>query len=142
MLTLVFIWLVFLCLVFIYFCLCCSLKCRKARYGLLNRTLTSFFDTTHYPILKILFYWNHKNLLNEIKTIYENLTCYEKLMIFFLSFQEIIRKCHHQVHLFYKQLVSGLSPKSWLYFQGCRYSKLLNGCLVVSTSDLYMREMQ
>ena len=28
---------------FIYFCLCCSLKCRKTRYGLLNHTLNSFF---------------------------------------------------------------------------------------------------
>ena len=134
MLTLVFIWLVFLCSVFIYFCLCCSLKCRKARYGLLNRTLTSFFDTTHYPILKILFYWNHKNLLNEIKTIYENLTCYEKLMIFFLSFQEIIRKCHRQVHLFYKQLVSGLSQK-------VAYILKVVGTLSC-LSDLYMREIQ
>ena len=32
---------------------------------------------------------------------------------------------------FYKQLWSGLSPKSCLYFQGFRGSKLLNGFSVV-----------
>ena len=31
---------------------------------------------------------------------------------------------------FYKQLGSGLSPKSCLYFQGFGRSKLLNDCLV------------
>ena len=36
------------------------------------------------------------------------------------------------LHLFfYKELGSGLSPQSCLYFQGFRGSKLLNGCLVV-----------
>ena len=33
--------------------------------------------------------------------------------------------------IFYKQLESGLSTQSCLYFQGFRGSKLLNGCLVV-----------
>ena len=33
--------------------------------------------------------------------------------------------------IFYKQLGSGLSPESCLYFQGFRGSKLLNGCLVL-----------
>ena len=33
--------------------------------------------------------------------------------------------------IFYKQLGSGLSTQSCLYFQGFRGSKLLNGCLVV-----------
>ena len=32
---------------------------------------------------------------------------------------------------FHKQQGSGLSPQSWLYFQGFWSSKLLNGCLVV-----------
>ena len=35
-----------------------------------------------------------------------------------------------------KQLGSGLSPQICLYFQGFWGSKLLNGCLVVSPSNL------
>ena len=43
---------------------------------------------------------------------------------------------------FYKQLGSGLSPQSCLYFQGLPGSKLINGCVVVWTSNLCLREIQ
>ena len=43
---------------------------------------------------------------------------------------------------FYKQLGSGLSPQSCLYFQGFWVSKLLNGCLVVLPSNLCLRGLQ
>ena len=48
------------------------------------------------------------------------------------------------VHLFtliffYKQLASGLSSQSYLYFQGFYGSKLLDGCLVVWPSNLCLR---
>ena len=43
------------------------------------------------------------------------------------------------IHFFYKQLGSGLSPQSCLYFEGFGDSKLLNGCLVVWTSNLCLR---
>ena len=42
----------------------------------------------------------------------------------------------------YKQLESGLSPKSCLYFPGFWGSKLLNGCLVVRPSNLCLQGIQ
>ena len=47
------------------------------------------------------------------------------------------------IHLFFcKQLESGLSPQSCLYFQGFWGSKLLNGCFVVWQSDPYLRGIE
>ena len=47
------------------------------------------------------------------------------------------------IHLsFYKQLGSGPSPQSCLYFQGVHGSKLLNVCLEVWPSNLFLREIQ
>ena len=45
---------------FIYFCLCCSLKCRKTRYGLLSHTLNSFFfiQTKQMVRLSFSFYFS------------------------------------------------------------------------------------
>ena len=45
-------------------------------------------------------------------------------------------------YIFYKQLGSGLSRQSCLYFQGFRGSKLLNGCLAVWTSNLCLPGIQ
>ena len=47
-----------------------------------------------------------------------------------LSVYYVKLKNDMRLHLFYKQLGSGLRPQSCLYFQGFRSSKLLNGCLV------------
>ena len=44
------------------------------------------------------------------------------------SAMEFFEKIHS---FFYKQLGSGLSPESYLYFQSFWGSKLLNSCLVV-----------
>ena len=41
---------------------------------------------------------------------------------------------------FYKRLGSDLCPQSCLYFQSFRDSRLLNGCLVVSPSNLFREE--
>ena len=41
-----------------------------------------------------------------------------------------------KIHFFYKQLGSGLSPQIYLYFQGFRGSKLLNGCFGCKDSKL------
>ena len=43
---------------------------------------------------------------------------------------------------FYKQLGSGFSPQSCLYFPSFRGSKLLNGCLVFWPSKLCVRGIQ
>ena len=42
----------------------------------------------------------------------------------------------------YKHLEPGLSPQSWLNFQGFWGSKLLNSCLVVAPSNICLRAIQ
>ena len=44
--------------------------------------------------------------------------------------------------IFYKQLGSGFSSQSCLQFRGFWSSKLLNGCLVVWSSNLFLPGMQ
>ena len=43
---------------------------------------------------------------------------------------------------FHKQIGSGLSPQSCLYFQRFRGSNLFNGCLVVSPRNLCLQQIQ
>ena len=52
----------------------------------------------------------------------------------------IVFSCYYT--FFYKQLWSGLSPQSCLYFQGFRDSKLLNVWLVFWPSNLCLQGMQ
>ena len=60
---------------------------------------------------------------------------YFLLQVFFSQF------CYTLIFI-YKQLGSGLSPQSWLYFQGFMGSKLLNVCSAVWPNNLCLRGIQ
>ena len=62
----------------------------------------------------------------------------EKSVVLYLKI-----KMQKQVYTFlYKQLGSGFSPQSCLYFQILGGSMLLNGCLVALTSNLCVLRIQ
>ena len=68
---------------------------------------------------------NNTNTLEQDHSIREN---FEPLISF--QTQKSFEKIYYNT-FFYKQLGSGLSPQSCLYFQDFWGSKRLNGCLVV-----------
>ena len=72
----------------------------------------------------------HKICLGAFNRIVQNISQAEN---------KVLPKLHLR---FDKQLVSGLSPQSCLYFQGFWGSKLLNGCLVVWPSSRCLRGIQ
>ena len=76
--------------------------------------------------------------------------CYSKKIlghaVFHLLLESTLSLEHslllNTLSFFYKQLGSSLNPQSCSCFQGFRGSKLLNGYLVVSPSNLSLQGMQ
>ena len=83
------------------------------------------------PIMQLLSpysFFNDRGANSDLKYIFCGFHLLHKYLVYnyFEFYNCIIRHA-----LVYKQLGSGLSPQSCLYFQGFPVSKLLNGCFVV-----------
>ena len=101
-----------------------------------NQVRLYHLASVHRWLLKVFYFLEHmeydhgklKDGLPLIYQIFDNID-----YVLFLSITLILP---------YKQLESGLSPQSCLYFPGFWGSKLLNGCLVVRPSNLCLQGIQ
>ena len=101
-----------------------------------NQVRLYHLASVHRWLLKVFYFLEHmeydhgklKDGLPLIYQIFDNID-----YVLFLSITLILP---------YKQLESGLRPKSCLYFPGFWGSKLLNGCLVVRPSNLCLQGIQ